>query len=162
MRNSCEKTDSGRYFLKYVCVCLMRLIQFIMYICRCIALVKIIIISYRKCHIIYKKTNKTTNELKQAAHSSGIKRFLTPSLDACRTHTRGWCATPCGKTKRSPRNTKPVIYSCGKTRQKTRLAARGSTPGGRTRFFSWRQKPLDAAWVGGECAACLIDDTNLQ
>jgi hypothetical protein len=40
-------------------------------------------------------------------------------------------------------------------RQKTRLVAMGSTPGGKTRFFSWRQKPLDAACIGGECAACL-------
>jgi hypothetical protein len=33
--------------------------------------------------------------------------------------------------------------------KKNRLAARGSTPGGKTRFLvSWRQKPL-----GGECAA---------
>jgi hypothetical protein len=39
---------------------------------------------------------------------------------------------------------------CGK---KMRLAARGSTLGGKTHFFSWRQKLLDATSVGGECAA---------
>jgi hypothetical protein len=94
--------------------------------------------------------------LKQAAHSPpthvASSGYWLPSLAACWAHTHGWCATPWGKTRRSLRNIKPVRYACGKTC----LATRGSTPGGKTCFFSWRRKPLDATWVGGECAACLI------
>jgi hypothetical protein len=44
------------------------------------------------------------------------------------------------------------------TRRSPRLAARGNTPVASvrsTRGKTWRQKLLDAAWVGGECAACL-------
>jgi hypothetical protein len=45
-----------------------------------------------------------------AANSRGVKRFLTPSLAACRAHTRGWCVTPCDKTRPSSCIIKPVRY----------------------------------------------------
>jgi hypothetical protein len=55
-----------------------------------------------------------------------------------------------------------VLWACGlcrkSWRRKTRLAAKGSTLAASvrsTRGKTWRQKPLDAAWVGGECAACI-------
>jgi hypothetical protein len=85
------------------------------------------------------------------ANSCGIKRFLTPSLAACWAHTCGWCATPCSKML--PHNHRLIsnrfdmlVARCGKKRVLPQGVAQQVA----------RHKPLDAAWVGGECAACCL------
>jgi hypothetical protein len=42
--------------------------------------------------------------------------------------------------------------------KKTRLAARGSTPGGKTRFFSWRQNRL----MPRELAVSVLKKTSAE
>jgi hypothetical protein len=82
-----------------------------------------------------------------AANSCSIKRFLTPPR---KTRLAAWCAK---HVFCHGRHIKLVWY----TWRSPRLAARGSTPAASVRSTcgkTWRQKPLDAAWVGGECAAC--------
>jgi hypothetical protein len=56
-----------------------------------------------------------------------------------------------------PRLAASISNRFDNTRRWLHLAARGNTPAASvrsTRGKAWRQKPLYAAWVGGECAAC--------